>query len=1050
MAKKCDHTFLSLLNGTEQTQRFSLALSPEELKLNDISLEGWMEFAFNFAQEVNYFGIDNDLIPSGNWESFFIEKANIQDFVAGIEDDNSLTPHLTLFVCFLRLLEFSQSRFNKLTKKHLDFYYSEILKIDKKAPVMDSVHLIFELAKNAQPALISENTEVEAGKDASGKRMQYATQKEIVVNKAKVTQLKSIYHHRKTNNLNPNEYSEITTASVVNSLDGAGEAFKEDPVWLPFGYPSYFQDEFKLPTPKLGFAIAAPTLALAEGNRLISISYALNKNIGSLNIPDLIDAVEIYATGEEDWLGPFKATEYVSNLFRTNISGKKINFCIQLDKTEEAITAYNSEVHGGSYRTTQPLLRFVINTKQPTYAEGYKLYTQLLKKKVDKVSINVQVEEAESLQLQNDFGELLPNKPFFPFGTQPMNRSAFHLGYSEAFNKYWKNVSIEAQWLNTPNSFKDHYIAYRRDGNNLNLSQQLYVKTMYYGYNANTGNYTEPSGEIQAKNFTSGTSNLYVDSDAYFKAKLTIDDREVPHTINSALSLFTKSGDVFKTNVSINNNSYETVNNKTPLKLSLNQSFLHSLYPKVYALALTSEEDTLLPNEPYTPIVEKISLSYTAEQILDLKNMAETPDIETIQLFHEHPFGQSQNSDNMVPTYCKGGDLFIGLEDAQPQQIVNLLFQVFEGSENPLAESFTNTEKISWSILVDNSWQELDSTFLLGDSTDNFLKTGIVTISIPRETNNDNTLLPSGFIWLKANNPRNFDAVCKCIDVLAQVTTAAFINNENDLTHLQNGLAAGTISKLTQRDALIKKLTQPYASFGGSPEESDDGYYQRVSERIRHRDRAITLYDYEHLILEEFSEVYKVKCLNHTSGDNFQSAGNVNLVVIPDIVNQNSFDIFQPRLSTAKRNEIENYINQLNSFFITANVINPNYEEVEVTTGVKFRIGFDKNFYTSQLEMDIKKYLSPWAYKETSILNFGITFHKSKLIEYLEQLEYVDYLTDMVVKHRTSATGAYTEKVNVIPSNPKAILVSAKKHHVTPVESKCNTPTTNTPTVCLP
>lgn len=235
MAKKCDHTFLSLLNGTEQTQRISLALSPDELKLNDISLEGWMEFAFNFAQEVNYFDIDNHSIPSGNWESFFIEKANIQDFVARIEEDNSLTPHLTLFVCFLKLLEFSQTRFNNLTKKHLDFYYSEILKIDKKAPVMDRVHLIFELAKNAQPALISENTTVEAGKDESAKKMQYAIEKEIVINKAKVVQLKSLYHHRKSNDLNPNEHSEITTANVVNSLDGSGEPFKEDPVWLPFG-----------------------------------------------------------------------------------------------------------------------------------------------------------------------------------------------------------------------------------------------------------------------------------------------------------------------------------------------------------------------------------------------------------------------------------------------------------------------------------------------------------------------------------------------------------------------------------------------------------------------------------------------------------------------------------------------------------------------------------------------------------------------------------------------------------------------------------------------
>src|SRR5690606_35091776 len=160
--------------------------------------------------------------------------------------------------------------------------------------------------------------------------------------------------------------------------------------------------------------------------------------------------------------------------------------------------------------------------------------------------------------------------------------------------------------------------------------------------------------------------------------------------------------------------------------------------------------------------------------------------------------------------------------------------------------------------------------------------------------------------------------------------------------------------------------------------------------------------------------------------------------------------IFQPRLSTAKRNEIQNYINELNTFFVSAEIINPDYEEVEVTLGVKFNTGFEENFYTKQLEEDIKKYLSPWAYSESSILNFGVAFHKNKLISYLENQQYVDYLDDVIVKHRTSETSAYFEKTNVIPSSPKAILVSATKHFITAVQSKCGVQTPKNPVVCLP
>src|SRR5690606_25773209 len=115
--------------GTEQTQRSISAMLPENLKLNDFSTEDWMKFAYNFASEMNYFSVENATIPSGNWESFFVEKSKIKSLLSEAENSNRLSPHLTLFVCFLKLIEISNTRFNSLTKRHLDFYYREILQI---------------------------------------------------------------------------------------------------------------------------------------------------------------------------------------------------------------------------------------------------------------------------------------------------------------------------------------------------------------------------------------------------------------------------------------------------------------------------------------------------------------------------------------------------------------------------------------------------------------------------------------------------------------------------------------------------------------------------------------------------------------------------------------------------------------------------------------------------------------------------------------------------------------------------------------------------------
>ena len=1049
MAKKCDHSFLTLHSGTEQSERLKANLLPENFNLNDFSIAEWMEFAYNFAKEVHYFDIGSETDPLGNWETFFVEENNIASFISEIEKEDNLTPHLTLFVTFLKLLKFSKSRFNKITGRHLDFYYQEILQIDKKSPLEDQVHLIFELAKNAKQAQIKEGTLVEAGKDGLGKKMQYATNEELVANKAKIGALKSVYHHRK--NI-PSETNGLFAAPVVNSLDGKGEPFKDNASWLPFGYPNFHNAEYPLETPTIGFAIAAPTLALQEGKRLVKITYQLEKKVKTIPIGAVASSIDVYATGEKGWLGPFQISANIKTGFTSSISDKKIQLSLVIDKTQEAIVPYDKEVHGDQYDTVQPLIKFELKTELPEHANGYALYTELLEKKLTSAAIDVEVNGITSLQLRNDIGDLASDKPFYPFGTQPVERSAFYIDYDEAFQKEWKNINIKATWLNTPDNFKDHYFAYRKDKNNKNLTPELYYQTLYHTYDPVAESYTfnKAGGVIQKA--TSNPSNLYVTGNEYFTAKVSILDEEVLKPLPTNLTLFTDENKdlVFEANLPISNSGYKTGENG-PIKLSLNQSFLHSVFPRVYALSLTSTSDSLLPNEPYTPMIETISMDYTAHQEASFgKTKSATENMEGIELFHLHPFGQSKTNETLVPTYCKGGELYIGLEQTEALQTVTVLFQLLEGTENPLAVPFTGTEKIIWSILTNDTWLKLDSTLLLCDTTDNFLKTGIVTITIPREANTDNSMLPAGYVWLRAKSDKSFDAVCKLIDIQTQVVPATFINQENELSHLINGLPANTISKLTQRDALVKKVAQPYNSFGGQPEETNDSYYRRVSERIRHKDRAVKQWDYEHLILEEFKDIYKVKCLNHTNGDNYHAPGYVSLVVIPDIVNNNAFDIYQPRVSTAKRNEIDAYINNLNTFFVTAEIVNPDYEEIEVTTDVKFHKGYDENFYTSQLEEDIKKYLSPWAYEETNGINFGVTFHRSKIIEYLEQLEYVDFLQNFIVKHRPNAQTKYAEKVNVLPSSPKAILVSAKKHNVTSVQSKCSNPIPKTKSICLP
>jgi len=1047
-------------SGTGQKERFVEQLDPSRFNLNDFNVEDWLMFSYNFAKHVNYFNHSNS--KNGDWQDFFDvfnfadptipfissrdyqrKKEDISETLARFKADGKLTPHLTLFVCFLELLELSKARFNGITKRHLDFYYKNILQVDKRPATPDQVHVVFELAKKSVAAQIKEETELNGKADANGNLRIYKSNEELIANQAKVAALKNIY--------TDTSLLEIKSSQAANTLDGLEEPLPEDqPYWLPFGYTSAETKFTELPDATIGFAIASPLFLLKEGLRTVQIILNFeNQTIDtghkltdfSSGMPDNI--FSIYGSGEEEWVGPLslKTTSDPVTEMRTQVvSNNQLVISFQLDKDMPAIISYDKNVLEDDFRTTYPLIRFNINTSE---SDGVKFHRALVNRILSSITVQVDVQEATSLHLENDNGVLQPEKPFYPFTPQPIKGSNFYIDYEEVFSKKWTNITINFDWKNTPTDFNTWYAAYK-----------------------------------------DSDENAIVDDETYFKASNDILHKEDWESASEdeVILLDKNEGDsTYRFSLSIDNDDYET--NKTgPLRLTLETSLLHERYANLYTdtiikkTAVNGDPELSLPNAPYTPLAENISLNYTAEETrvvesqtlpindsnpVKLLNQESAYAEERIKLYHLHPFGQCEEHNYLklfkhqkgirdvydgtnihtylLPEYCQGGELLIGLENAEVQQNISLLVQVLEGSENPEAETFEEQERIQWAVLCDNKWMSLKDQ-IISNSTGNFLNSGTIKFSIPRHATTDNTRLPQGFIWIRAKMHKAYNAVCKALNIHAQAVLATFEDRDNELSHLDNGLEADSIKKLITRIPQVKGVNQPYSSFNGKPEESDHSFYRRISERLRHKNRAITLWDYEHLILQKFPEVYKVKCLNHThipnegntDTDNYVAAGHVTLVVVPDCVNRNVFDIYQPRVSRGLLNRIKEYINTLNTPHVTAQVINPDYEEVKVSLEVQFYEGYDETFYSKKLEEDITKFLCPWAFDITQEVTFGVDLHKSVLIDYMEKLPYVDYLQNVIIEKE----GEVKEK-EVTPATPRSILVSAKSHDIETVLTSC-------------
>lgn len=991
MRKKGEHIALKR-EGTTQKRRTSEAPSPDSILLNDLDLKGWMLFAYNFAEQINFFDTHNT-IPKGNWKEFFKSKHEISEFLKQVDSGGDVPPHLALFVTFLKLLELPQKRLNQIPKRHLDFYYEKVLQIKKLPSKPDEVYLLFELAKKAVEEFIPAGTELEAGKDALGKPLVYKTVEDFNLTRVTVEELRSAYSDNVL----------LKKAPVSASYDGKGADFPDDKIgWWPFGHPG-------LEEAKVGFTLASSVLEMQEGERTITIEVEIEDALHLDDFPS--EALQIWFTGEKGWLGSYTPT---------GITKRKNRFTIDctIPVEEEAITSYNQAIHEGNYHTTDPLCRIYFDTKDSSQVES------LFGKTVKNIKISVEVKGLTNLLLENDQGLLNPDSAFYPFGTQPKKGSSLNISFPELEKKKFEKLRVVFNWRNVPEGeegFKNLYWAYRN------------------------GFLPENSPDDVSNPFAD-SSNLIVENNTHFTAKIELKRNKEWVVLKKKGSeneesdewpLFNEENiEDFFLEFEIENPSIDP---DSKIRISLNQSFYHELVPAIYSYLMKDPDNKIILHEPYTPLAKDIRLGYSAFASTDFGTEEEVFQESEVRLFNEYPFGQAevypwkrgQNNETaknivLLPSNYENGELYIGLQDALPRQTASLLIQLIEGTENPESEK----GNVDWSVLIQNEWRLLDSNYLIKDETHNFLKTGIVQFSIPKEANTDNTLLPEGLIWIKAQLTGDYDSVCRCYSIDAQAIRAQFENNQNDEAHLETGMAPDSITKLRKRKSTVKSISQPYSSFGGKPGESDKDYYLRVSERLRHKNRAVTLWDYEHLVLQEFPQLHKVRCLNHTSENSFLAPGNVYLVVVPDFVNQHVFDIYQPRVSKALLEEIENFLKKIKGPMVEVHVKNPIYEEVKVKCKVKFREGFDAHYHLKKIKEDVSHFISPWVKKSEAELKFSKSIHKSEIIYFLENLEYVDYLTEVSLFKKVG--DQLMEYQNVEPENPKAVLcsVSPEDHDI--------------------
>ena len=1018
-------------------------------------------------------------------------------FEKTLEDYPEHQPQIALFLAFLQIFEVAQDHLNTITAEHLRFYYQEVLRLEHRPQTPDQVHVLFELAKNASPHRVMAETLLKAGKDATGVDLLYSTADEIVVNSAKLDEvdgLKTIYVDKEEGTgIVKNVYAAVD----ADSSDGQGQEIEdEEGKWETFGSIDmpYASIGFGISSPlfllaegtrraRITLHFSSPlNLHGAEEKEVVSelrhnvrVSASGEKGWLDLEITDVeisdtsityeleLGAGEpaIVGYNDETLLAGFDATAPTIRFLLDNdgLSARDQFDLSQVCDVEDYSDSTALYDRGSLVRYDGEVYRALSQVEQgfrpPDFPDRWALiersypykYFQGLELRQLEISVEVgavtdsSAEGMKNLILENDVGVLDAAKPFFPFGPSPRSRSSFLIGSPEVFQKSLTELQLAIEWAGLPVvNFSAHYQGY-----------------------------TTPIGAISVAD-VSGNDDFKADLEilqdgqwvnlAQSQALFTPSDSTSAPDEKRDLSLELDEGDfgsdpdleVFE--------HFGATLRQGFFRLKLTNDFLHSKYPRL--LAQTAASGGTIPNAPYTPLMAGLTLSYRAAESIDFTSLSDEDFDHRVQrLFQITPFGQMEifpiadepaavglpierklipeflttvkDSVGNTQTDTAEGTLYIGIQELTPPQNLALLFQVAEGSEDPQL----GAQEIVWSYLALNQWIDFETTQILSDRTNGLLTSGVVKLEIPRAATAENSQLPAALHWVKASVANDSAAVPRLVDVRTQAVLAGFSDNGNDPNHLSQPLQADAIAKMKVRAAAIKGVSQPYASFGGRMLEQSEAFNIRVSERLRHKGRAITIFDYERLVLEEFPEVYKVKCINHTSLDCELDPGHVRLVVVPDLRNKNAVDPLRPRLSLNKLEEIRDYLSNISSDFVTIEVGNPEYEQLQVRFSVLFQPGRDKGLYTLELEQDIIEFLSPWLYDDVADLTFGGRIHRSWILNHVEELEYVDFVTDFRLDHIVTETVMHLDVEEALATSSSAALVSAPIHVIDHILSTC-------------
>ena len=968
-------------------------------------------------------------------------------------------PGAALLIAFIRMAQRLDTRLNRYTGRHIDFYYDRVLRAGRLAAVPDHAYLV------VAPSALGASVEIPAGAafiaKRDGQELAYFADDALVVSDARVQALHTLYFHRDPH-VSP-ETDMDRGGRLPAALSWPSSAWTRDiappPRQLPpvpppqrplplLGAPKNGAPEAPARDARLGFAVASNVLLMREGRRRITLelhftSAKLKTRLARLEkvmraqksragydaadadqpssgpqrpraaINGTVDQIEqeatmmrilgglfkIELTGPAGWIAlSWYQPSTPDTRERYGDGGYTLALQCELPLEAPPVVAYNRALHGEDLDTAVPVMRLLLNPD--SYVYPYGLLRDLT---VGAATVTVDVAGYRQLSLNNQLGQLDPASPFQPFGPMPVVGSYLIVGSGEAAGKDLTHFHLDLEWGELP-ELAGGFAEY------------------YHDYSA------PPSTDEYLARVEALTDGVWGPDDSRApQVRLFADDyrRSASRRVlkRSRLDCDSVLGRLHPLAPGQAGGApYSTAARDGYFKFTLAAprfAFGHREYPQALAHAmkrsLRNKDGRFLagvPEAPYTPLVSGITASYTARAGIALHRRGDAP-AGTLDnaLLHLHPYGweavdvANARGPALIPSYSELGYLHIGLSASDFDAPLTLFFHLQNDSlpDAPAAAA--------WSYLSGNQWQPLPQHNLLSDSTGGFMTSGVVTLRVPSDISLAHTVMPAGLYWLRIGAAGKLGGFCSLYNVHTQGLCVRRAVADMQATALLT-LPAGSITASRAPIPGLGKVSQIIASRGGRLVEDRAQRHTRIAERLRHKGRAVTPADYEALILERFPEIHKVKCFPNLcmDGDDprrWVRPGRVLIVVLPPLLPGAPLHAM-PQLNGLLVARVKAYAQTLAPPAATIDVRHPVYEQIQVRCTVQLKPGLAGGRYIARLNDDLARFLSPWD-RGNGRVHFGWSLREHDVESFIIGLDYIaDVSACSLLRVAPAADGGYT------------------------------------------